>query len=288
MKNPLDVAARVSVRSMKVLPTNLVSRSFGAFARTGASKHVIRAYARVFGVAVNEAELPLEEYPTLNAFFTRKLKPGVRPLAEGADVMICPVDGQLSESGACEHDRLLQVKGQSYTLFNLLRDGPMARTFEDGCYVTLYLSPRDYHRVHAPLDLRITGIGYMPGALLPVNGPSVRYNEDLYTHNERLMVYAESDAGPMVMVLVGAHCVGSISLAFHDFVTNKGGQSPTRLNFQRPIFVRKGDEVGMFEMGSTVVMIFEKEGIDLELPTQGDSVRLGQRLGRVTKEETKT
>jgi phosphatidylserine decarboxylase len=182
---------------------------------------------------------------------------------------------------------LLQIKGITYDLFGLLRDSAMARHFEHGSYVTLYLSPRDYHRIHAPLDLTIQALGYVPGSLLPVNSPSVRFIPGLYTQNERVIIYSDSPAGLLAMVLVGAHCVGSISLTFHDFVTNRPGIGPLLMNFNENFHVNKGDELGAFEMGSTVLMLFSKNRIKLDLPAQGEpgsKVRLGQCLG-TTKEE---
>jgi phosphatidylserine decarboxylase len=279
MFHPLDHASRIQAQSFRFLPTRLISRSWGRFTRTAASRRLITGFAKAFRVDLAESERPPADYPTLNAFFTRRLKPGARPIDPNPAHLVSPVDGRVSAWGQCAQDRLLQIKGIEYTLFGLLRDGPMARKFENGSYATLYLSPRDYHRVHAPADLEVTGLGYMPGTLLPVNPPSVRWIERLYTQNERLMIYANSAAGAMVLVMVGAHCVGSISLAFHDFVTNRPGVGPQRLNFNRPIRVEKGAELGMFEMGSTVVMAFEKDHLELQLPDPGQPIRLGQRMG---------
>ncbi len=282
MINPIEIAGRLQARGFRLLPTRLISRAWGHFTRTAASGHLVGPYSRVFRVATGEAELVPGDYGTLNAFFTRRLRPGARPIDTAPEALISPVDGRVSESGRCDRDRLLQVKGIEYTLFGLLRDGPMSARFEDGSYVTLYLSPRDYHRVHAPLDMEITGLGYMPGTLMPVNGPSVRWVDQLYTQNERLIIYAESPAGATAVVLVGAHCVGSISLAFHDFTTNRPGVGPQRLNFARSLKVEKGDELGIFEMGSTVVLLFERDRLEPDLPVRGMPVRLGQRIATLS------
>lgn len=281
MLNPIDIASRLQARSFRFLPTRLISRTWGQFTRTAASRHLVTPFARAFKIDLAEAERQVGDYATLNAFFTRRLKPGARPIHSDPSQLVSPVDGRVSAWGRCDQDRLLQIKGIEYTLFGLLRDGPMARRFEDGLYATFYLSPQDYHRVHSPLDLEVTGLGYMPGTLLPVNQPSVRWIERLYTQNERLMIYAQSAAGVLSLVMVGAHCVGSISLAFHDFVTNRPGIGPERINFARPVRVEKGAELGMFEMGSTVVMLFERDRLDLRLPEVGMSVRLGQPIGRL-------
>ncbi len=281
MRRATDIAGQLGAQGFRLLPTNTISRAWGHVTRRPASRHLIRPFARAFGVNLAEAELPPSGYDTLNAFFTRRLRPGARPFDPDPRTLVSPVDGRVAAWGDCRQDRLLQVKGVEYTLFGLLRDGPMAARFEDGLYATLYLSPRDYHRVHAPLPLSVTGIGYMPGSLLPVNPPSVRWVDQLYTLNERVAVYADSPAGCVAVVLVGAHCVGSIRLAFHDFVTNRPGIGPRRLAFERPIELRKGDELGVFEMGSTVVVLFERGRVEARLGPPGEPVRLGQTLGKV-------
>jgi len=177
----MEVFSRLFAQSQRIMPTSLFSRIWGRFARTSTSRHMIRPFARAFDIAVSEAELNPEDYPTLNAFFTRRLKPGARPVDDEKRALVSPVDGRVSAAGICEHDRLLQIKGSYYDLFGLFREGSIAKRFENGTYITLYLSPQDYHRIHAPLDLSIEGLSYMPGTLLPVNPPSVRWNPGLYT-----------------------------------------------------------------------------------------------------------
>ena len=245
---------------------------------------MIRPFARAFDIAVSEAEMGVEDYPSLNAFFTRRLKPGARPVDDDPAALVSPVDGTVSAAGTCEQDRLLQVKGSYYDLFGLLREGAMARRFENGTYLTLYLSPQDYHRIHAPLDLAIEGLSYMPGTLLAVNPPSVRWNPGLYTQNERIILYASCSAGDMALILVGANCVGSISLTFHDFRTNCFGRGPMRLNFDQPVNVNKAEELGAFEMGSTVILLFTPDRVKLEFAKEGMPVRVGQRIASNFKE----
>lgn len=278
----MEVISRLLAQSQRVMPTNLLSRIWGRFARTSASRHIIRPFARAFDIALWEAEMNPEDYPTLNAFFTRRLKPGARPVDDEQPAVVSPVDGRVSAAGICQGDRLLQVKGTHYDLFGLLRESSEARRFENGTYVTLYLSPQDYHRVHAPLDLAIRGLSYMPGTLLSVNPPSVRYNPGLYTQNERITIYADSPAGLMALVLVGANCVGSISLTFHDFKTNRFGRGPQRLNFGKPVNVKKAEELGAFEMGSTVILLFARDMVRLEFARDGLPVRMGQRIASIS------
>ncbi len=278
----MEAILRLFAQSQRIIPTNLISRVWGRFARTSASRHLIRPFARAFDIAVSEAEMNLEDYPTLNAFFTRRLKPGARPVDDQQTAVISPVDGRVSAAGICEQDRLLQVKGSYYDLFGLLREGSRARQFENGTYVTLYLSPQDYHRIHAPMDLSIKGLSYMPGTLLPVNPPSVRWNPGLYTQNERVTIYADSPAGDIAMVLVGANCVGSISLTFREFRTNRFGRGPMRLNFDQPVNVSKAEELGAFEMGSTVILLFVQDKVQLKFAQKGMPVRLGQRIATIS------
>jgi phosphatidylserine decarboxylase len=279
MISPTQNLSRLAARGFRYLPTNLISRAWGKVARAPLSRHLIRPYASMFRIATGEAEKPVDDYATLCEFFTRRLKDGSRTVDPDPAAVVSPVDCRVTSAGTCESDQLLQVKGVTFDLFSLLRDGPRARLFEDGTYAILYLSPQDYHRIHAPVDLEITSLGYMPGPLLPVNPPSVRWVPQLYAQNERVMIYADSPAGAVALVLVGAQCVGSIRLTFSDFATNRKGQGPLRVNFDRPISVRKGEEVGAFEMGSTVVLLFEKNRIRSELPENGGSLCMGQRIG---------
>ena len=280
-----EAIGRTIARSFQQLPTNVISRILGEFARSQASRHVIKPFSHFYDIATKEAEKNIQQYETLNEFFTRRLKPGARPIDPDPRAIVSPVDGSVSAWGRCQKDRLLQIKGVHFDLFGLLRDGPMAKLFENGHYATLYLSPQDYHRVHAPVDLEITGLGYMPGTLLPVNPPSVRWIPGLYTQNERITVYADSPAGPLAMVLVGAQCVGHISLTFSDFRSNRWGATPISLNFDQHPLVKKGEELGAFEMGSTVVMIFGSDRVDLQFPDSDLPVRVGQRIGSINREE---
>jgi len=276
-----DVLQKPLARSFLHLPTNLLSRGWGSFSRSPASRHFIEPFARLTGVAVAEAERPLEQYATLNDFFTRRLRPGARRIDDAPDSIVSPVDGAVSAFGECRPDTLVQVKGLEYDLFSLLRDVPASRSLQGGSYLTLYLSPPDYHWIHAPMDMEVVGLGYMPGALLPVNPPSVRWVPELYCHNERVMIYAQGSFGTMVVVLVGACGVGSIRLAFHDLSTNRYGAGPRRMNFDKPVFVGKGMDLGVFEMGSTVILLFSREKVQLAPPAVGRQVRLGQPIGKL-------
>ena len=282
----LETFSRLKAESFRFLPTNQMSRVWGKFSRAAISRRAIPAFAWIWGIDVNEAELALADYLTLNEFFTRRLKTGMRPIDPDPGVVVSPVDGRVISVGVCDQDRILQVKDINYSLVDLLGDAARSRKFENGSYVTIYLSPFNYHRIHAPIDMHITGFSYIPGNLLPVNPPSVQWVTGLYTQNERLILYADTPAGKLALVMVGANCVGSIRLIFNDVATNQAGVSPKHENFPAPIDVFKGDEVAVFEMGSTVVLILEPERARFDRLQVGMSICMGQGVGTVLGKKT--
>ena len=240
----------------------------------------IRAYASAFGVDLTEAELPPEAYPSFNAFFTRRLREGARPVAGGEGVVVSPSDSRLSVIGAVPPDRRLeQVKGSDYSIEALLGSAEDAAPFREGVHATLYLSPAMYHRVHSPVDGRVVAWRYVPGRLFPVNGAGVRAVPGLFTRNERVALFLETEAhGPVAVVLVGAANVGRMSLAFADLVTNSrrpGGRAVPA----EPVAVRRGDEIGAFNLGSTVVLLLADPGL-APAAAAGALVRVGQALWR--------
>jgi phosphatidylserine decarboxylase len=240
----------------------------------------IRAYARLFGVALDEAALPPESYPTFDAFFTRRLREGVRPIASGPGVVVSPSDSRLSAIGAIPGNGLLeQVKGSTYSIEALLGSAEDAEPFREGVHATLYLSPAMYHRVHSPLHARVRAWRYVPGRLFPVNAAGVRSVPGLFARNERVAVFLDTeDHGPAAVVLVGAANVGRMSLAFADLVTNSGrpGGRATPLS---PVALRRGDELGAFHLGSTVVLLLADRALVPEAEA-GSLVRVGQALWR--------
>lgn len=273
---------------LRFVPKNDLSRLVGRITRLegGRSAHqaAIRAFCKQYGVAVEEAELPLSAYPSFASFFTRRLKPGARPIAPGDDVPVSPVDGAVSFAGIAEEGRLIQAKGRDYRLSSLLADQEEAARFKGGAYATLYLSPKDYHRIHAPLGGKILGYSYVPGELWPVNRPSVRGVADLFAVNERLITYLDTPLGRVAMVAVGATCVGRIRLLYDDVVTNEKGPAKT-VRYEVPRSVGKGEELAVFEMGSTVILLFEPGKVKLDGRLVPDApVRLGEVIG--SKETT--
>lgn len=241
---------------------------------------LIQGYARAYGVDLSEAAQPPEAYASFNAFFTRRLREGTRPIERASGVVISPSDSRLSAIGAVPGDgRLEQVKGERYGLDALVGSAADAEPFRGAWHATLYLSPAMYHRVHSPVDGRILAWRYLPGRLFPVNAIGVRSVPGLLTRNERVSVLVETEAhGLVALVLVGAANVGRISLAFAELVTNRG-QPTGRFEPREPIPVQRGDELGTFNLGSTVVLLVADAALAPEA-REGELVRVGQPLWR--------
>ena len=238
----------------------------------------IRAYSRFYKVDWSEVAEPLEAFPTFNAFFTRRLRDGARPVAAGPCV-VSPSDSRLSAFGKIPGDgRLEQIKGRSYSVEALLGSPEDAALFREGVYATLYLSPSMYHRVHSPVDGRIRSWRYLRGRLFPVNEMAVRSVDGLFTQNERVAVFVETEEfGPVAVVLVGATNVGRITLGFTDLVTNVG-RPAMRTEAPSPIPIARGAELGAFNLGSTVVLLVANGALRPAGPSPGDLVRMGQAL----------
>lgn len=273
-----------SLRLVRYLPRNLLSRLFGKIARLESpafvKQRLIQFWITQFRVDITEAELPPEAYPSLLAFFTRKLKDGARLIDADPTTIVSPVDGMLGQFGKIESDRLLQAKGMEYSLAALLGDEAAAKPFLGGTYLTVYLSPRDYHRIHAPFGGTIPRSLYEPGTLWPVNAAAVHSIPSLFAVNERVTVWFETARGPIALVCVGATNVGSIRLAYHDYTTNCGGKRET-LTHSPPLPIAKGDHVATFELGSTIVLLLPP---NFKLDTMWGStpVKMGRRIGAFT------
>ena len=274
----------LSLRLLRFLPKNLISRWFGRIARCEWPRWWVlrlnRFWAAHFCVDLAEAARPLSEYASLMAFFTRELKQGVRPIAAGNELLVNPVDGRLGAYGKIEGEQLLQAKGMRYSLAALLGSEQAARPFQNGHFMTLYLSPRDYHRIHSPVTGEIRQSLYEPGTLWPVNPPAVARIPALFAVNERVTCWIDSWHGPLALVMVGATNVGSIRLAYHDFVTNRGAERAV-LEHRPHIHVEAGDPVGTFELGSTVLLLVGQQDFQWDADLEPNQWRaMGGRLGR--------
>ncbi|CZH06640.1 archaetidylserine decarboxylase [Legionella pneumophila] len=246
---------------------------------------LIRNFIRKFDVDMGEAliEDP-KSYDCFNDFFIRHLKPECRPLSQ-SDV-ICPVDGCISEIGKIERGQLLQAKGKYYSVQELLAcDGQLAEQFVQGQFATLYLSPKDYHRVHMPIDAELVSMTYIPGALFSVQPATTRVIPKLFARNERLAIFFKTKIGPMVMVMVGATIVGAIGTSWHGDV--KRSKKLERFDYSEQFsdkIMSQGSEMGYFKLGSTVVLLFangEKIQWDKEL-LAGSKIQLGKPMAIIT------
>ncbi|NVJ00624.1 phosphatidylserine decarboxylase [Myxococcus sp. AM009] len=271
------------MKLMQVLPKSALSSVVGMATRLPVPAPVhqaaMRAFAKAYDVDMEEAEHSFDHYPTFAQFFTRGLKPGLRPVDAGEKVVVSPVDGRVSQVGYSDHGRCLQAKGIEYTVDELLGDAEAARPFHGGAWTTIYLSPRDYHRIHAPLGGTITGYAYIPGEFWPVNPASVKNKQSLFCVNERLVTYLDTVAGKCAVVKVGATCVSRIKAAY-DEVTTHTGQPGKVHRYGAAMPVEKGGELGRFEMGSTVILLFEPKRVTWDESLQEEAVvRLGKRIG---------
>jgi phosphatidylserine decarboxylase len=276
------------ISSLRLVPKNALSYAVGSVLRVPWPRPLVRAaiggFASRYGVLADEAERDLGTYRTFGEFFTRRLKPDARPIAADPAVLCCPVDGAAGVLGTITGGTLIQAKGRTYPLKDFVVDPEDAARFEGGTYATLYLAPGNYHRIHFPLAGKVTGYAYVPGHLWPVNKYGVSEIDRLFAVNERLITYEETAAGMIAIVKVGATCVGRIRLSYDDIVTNDAKRPYARVKFDEPFQVEKGGECGVFEMGSTVILLFEPGRVELDAGlTPGTPVRMGQPLGRWSK-----
>jgi phosphatidylserine decarboxylase len=279
------VSDRLAVLPQYLIPKQALTALAGKLASKEAGSltiGVIRWFVGRYGVDMAEAANPdIASYKSFNEFFTRPLKDGARPLA-GAD-FISPVDGAISQFGAIERDQIFQAKGHSYSTSALVGgDRELAAQFENGSFATLYLSPRDYHRIHMPCDGKLTRMIYVPGALFSVNPTTARGVPGLFARNERVVCVFESEFGPFVLTLVGATIVGSMATVWHGTVNppRPGVVREWRYDGQTVVNLKKGEEMGRFLLGSTVVMLFPKDTLTFNpdwAPTR--AIRMGEAMG---------
>ncbi len=278
------VSDRLAVLPQYLLPKQALTILAGKLAGKEAGKlttGVIRWFVRRYNVNMAEAANPdIAGYKSFNEFFTRPLRAGARPLAD-AD-FLCPVDGAISQFGAIERDQIFQAKGHSYSTTALVGgDRELAKKFENGSFATLYLSPRDYHRIHMPCDGKLLRMIYVPGALFSVNPTTARGVPGLFARNERVVCVFETASGPFVLTLVGATIVGSMATVWHGVVNppRPGVVREWRYD-DRNIVLQKGDEMGRFLLGSTVVMLFPKAALTFNPDwAPAGPVRMGETMG---------
>lgn len=272
-----------------ILPHHALSRLVGALTRVR-WRPFKNAFTRLF-VAGFKPDLSDAEnsdpyaYETFNAFFTRALRPGARPLAGDERTVVSPVDGTMSQSGPLDRNQILQAKGRHYTLEALLAGAamPWAARLAGGSFATIYLAPYNYHRIHMPIDGTLKSLWYVPGRLFSVNNTAARLVKDVFARNERLVLMFESAAGPFAVVFVGALNVGSMATIWHGDVTPRWPRNAMALPLP-PAAQRlraRGEEIGRFNMGSTVILMFGPQVAALQPIAPGATMRLGQRLGQL-------
>ena len=278
------MSERLAVLSQYLLPKQALTALAGKFASAcagGLTTRVIRWFVGRYGVNMAEAADPdIASYASFNEFFTRAWKPDARPLAT-AD-FICPVDGAISQFGAIDRDQIFQAKGHSYSTTALVGgDAALASAFENGHFATLYLSPKDYHRIHMPCAGRLLRMIHVPGDLFSVNPLTARGVPGLFARNERVVCVFEGEQGPFVLVLVGATIVGSMATVWHGVVNppRPGHLREWRYEDQQLLF-RQGDEMGRFLLGSTVVMLFPANALTFNTDWSPQRpIRLGEKMG---------
>ena len=273
---------RLKVLPQYLMPKGALTRLAGRYASAslgGMTTSTIRRFVARYGVNMDEAAEPdIRAYKTFNEFFTRALKPGARPLAQAP--LICPVDGAISQVGRIQGDQVYQAKGQAFSTTALVGgDAALAARFQDGLFANLYLSPKDYHRIHMPAAGRLVRMVHVPGELFSVNPTTARGVPGLFARNERVVcVFDNEQLGRWVLVLVGATIVGSMATVWHGVIQRSG---PVRAwDYQdRDIRLAQGDEMGRFLLGSTVVMLFEPSALQFNPAWQpGGGVRMGELM----------
>ncbi len=270
-----------------MLPKHLLSRLVGKLARSEAgaiTQFCIKSFIKVFDINMQEAkhEDP-KDYKTFNEFFTRPLKDGIRPIAEETSVLCHPVDGAVSQFGDIIGDKIFQAKGHDYSLTTLLGGKPeLSECFKGGKFITVYLAPKDYHRIHMPVDGELTDTLHVPGELFSVNPLTAQNVPGLFARNERVVTLFDTPAGKVALVLIGATIVASIETVWGtDNLPNMGPYVQHWQHDESDVSLQKGEEMGRFKLGSTIVLCFEPNKIEFEDLSSGRETRLGTPMAKL-------
>jgi phosphatidylserine decarboxylase len=275
-----------------IMPKHLLSRLVGRLAAAQAgvlTTGLIKLFIKQYNVNMTEAlHSEPEAYTSFNAFFTRELKPGMRPICADENQLALPVDGAVSQLGDIKYDSIFQAKGHDYSLTTLLGGKPgIAMPFKDGKFATIYLSPKDYHRIHMPLDGTLTDMLYVPGELFSVSPLTAQRVPGLFARNERVVAIFDTDIGKFGMVLVGATIVASIETKWAGTVSPPTGKNVQHWQYpsegEHAVHLKKGEEMGLFKLGSTIVACFEADKLEFADLNEGDVTRLGEIFATITK-----
>lgn len=283
-------ASRLAAQTVRVLPRMRLSRALGSLTSAHAPQPVvnaaIQAFVRVYGVDLSEVEMPPGGFRTFDDFFTRRLREGLRPVDPDPTVLVSPADGRMEDLGEISPDGELIVKGQPYTAADLLGDAEDAKSYEGGRYFIVYLSPRDYHRVHAPACGDVQYSRYVPGTLFPVNSIGIDHIPQLFARNERLAIVQESAVhGRVTTIMVGAIGVGRIGLSFDEVETNRGDVPGVRRYADSSVKRDRGEELGVFHMGSTAIVMTPPECRLEVFAEPGSAVRMGESIAKGAVDE---
>ena len=281
----IDLSRDLYVMIFSIIPSNLLSKLFGLISLIQFPQPImywiILGFTKLYKIDLNEVKNDIKSFKNLNEFFIRELKDGIRKIDKGKKIIVSPVDALLSRRGTIQEGLMIQTKGIYYTLKDLLGDPDYIPYFENGKYCVLYLSPQDYHRIHAPFDCEVEGYTYSPGHLFPVNEPAVEGLYGLFPKNERLTTFLKTRYGRIAMVKVGATNVGKIRVMYDSIKTNTWIRRKKAIQYKHKIIFKKGQEIARFEMGSTVILIFEKNKVEfLEEAPEGIKVKLGQAIAK--------
>ena len=280
----------LKVNLQYITPKHLLSRLVGKLAAAelgGFTTFIIKLFIKQYNVNMDEAlHSDPGYYRSFNAFFTRPLKPEARTIDENPSALIHAVDGAVSQFGDIRDDSIFQAKGHDYSLTSLLGGKPdIAQPFKDGTFATVYLAPRDYHRIHMPIDGTLTDMIYVPGELFSVNPLTAQNIPGLFARNERVVAIFDTPVGKMAMVLVGATIVASMETVWAGTVTPPAGKNVQHWQYDKDseasVKLKKGDELGRFKLGSTIVACFENQAIDFEPLAPGQVTRLGEPMAYV-------
>ena len=278
-----------------ILPRNSFNRLCGLVADAQLPRFLltllIRIFSWKFGVNLKEASKQVSEYRNFNEFFTRKLLPDARTLDPDTEADLSPVDGILGESGFINKGVLIQAKGLEYRLADLLKDPERTKFYDGGVFISIYLAPYNYHRIHSMVTGEVREFCYIPGDLWTVSPLGVHHVPGLFARNERLTTYFKTEKGECALVKIGATVVGRIRVVYHDITSNRPSAAFQKIVLTSPFRVERGDEVGLFELGSTVICLFPPGQIELNELKIEQEILLGQAIGRfssIHQDEIKT
>ena len=276
---------QLKVKLHYILPKHALTVLAGclASAKLGkATTFAIKQFAKFYRIDLSEVQDDVQDFETFNDFFARALKDGCRPIDTDANSIVFPADGRISQSGDLLKDAQLQAKGHYFSTAALLADDNDAATFTDGKFMTVYLSPSDYHRVHMPVDGKLLKMVYVPGEFFSVNPLYVRNIPELFSRNERVICLFETAAGKMAVIFIGATIVRSISTAWAGIVAPSTFRETSVTEYDnKDISFKKGEEIGKFTMGSTVICLFEKDAVNFEKLALEDHILMGEKMGKI-------